>query len=203
MPFRSVRSARRCAPSVAEQGREHVSGSAPGSAPEGGGLTRSGLRLAAGLLLLLLTACGFKLRADISLPPELHRIQVVVADPYSPLRHNLEQALIRAGAQPVTDGAGSAVLRILHNRLSREPLTVGGTGRVREFGMRYEVTMQLDDAQGEVVVARQDILLERSYPFDGAAAQGAPGEEEAVRAELEREMSQAILRRIDAVLAQR
>lgn len=167
-------------------------------------MSRTGFK-SAGLLLMLLvlSACGFKLRQEIELPPELRQIKVQVADVYSPLQQNLEQALARAGAQPVRNGQASAVLRILRNRVTREPLTVGSTGRVQEYGMRYEVTMQLDDAEGNPVVPKQDILLERSYQFESTQAQGTPGEEEVVRAEMEREMTQAILRRIDAVLSQR
>ena len=67
--------------------------------------------------------------------------------------------------------------------------------------MRYEVTMQLTDANGEVVVPKQDIQLERAYQFETLQAQGTPGEEEVVRAELERDMTQAILRRISAAVA--
>ena len=96
-----------------------------------------------------------------------------------------------------------AVLRISRNTMTRWPLSVGRTGRVQEYSMRYEVTMQLTDADGAPVVPRQDIQLERSYQFETLRAQGTPGEEEVVRAELERDMAQAILRRIDAVLAGR
>ena len=155
------------------------------------------------LLAAGLAGCGFKLRGEIALPAELNSIAVQVADPYSPLQRNLEDALARAGARPPAAGVGSAVLRISRNRMTRWPLSVGTTGRVQEFSMRYEVTMQLDDAQGNVVVPRQDVQFERAYQFDTTQAYGTPGEEEVVRAELERDMAQAILRRIEAVLAAR
>ena len=156
-----------------------------------------------GLLLTLLAACGFKLREQVSLPPELTTVRVQVANAYSPLQRNLEQAVARSGARAPTGKERSAVLRISKNRMIRWPLTVGSAGRVQEYSMRYEVTMQLTDADGKVVVPRQDVLLERSYQFETSRAQGTPGEEEVVREELERDMVQAILRRIDAVLAGR
>ncbi len=153
--------------------------------------------------LAALAGCGFKLRGEMVLPPELHAIRVQVADQYSPLQRNLEQALARAGAREPRGEERGAVLRISRNRMTRWPLSVGRTGRVQEYSMRYEVTMQLTDASGAPVVPRQDIQLERTYQFETIRAQGTPGEEEVVRAELERDMAQAILRRIDAVLAGR
>lgn len=164
----------------------------------------SAMRIAVMLCALaVLVGCGFKLRGEMALPPELSTLRVQVADQYSPLQRNLEEALARSGAREPRGEERGAVLRISRNTMTRWPLSVGRTGRVQEYSMRYEVTMQLTDADGAPVVPRQDIQLERSYQFETLRAQGTPGEEEVVRAELERDMAQAILRRIDAVLAGR
>lgn len=159
------------------------------------------LQRALGLLVVLsLSACGFQLRQELVLPTTLQVIRIDVADPYSPLQRNLEQAFRRAGADVVETRDGVAALRVSRNQLDRQPLSVGETGRVQEFVLRYQVTFELIDAAGMVVVPRQDVELERDYSFDTIQAQGTPGEEEVVRAELERDMVQAILRRVDAVL---
>ncbi len=150
---------------------------------------------------LLQASCGFRLRGEISLPPELQSLRVQVADPFSPLQRNLEQALARAGAREPVGKERAALLRIGSNRITRMPLSVGRTGRVQEYSMRYEVRMELVDAAGRVVVPEQEVALERSYQFETLRAQGTPGEEEVVRAELERDMTQAILRRIRAAFS--
>lgn len=167
------------------------------------GMVRVVRGIAMACAFAVLAACGFKLRGEMVLPPELASVSVQVADQFSPLQRNLEQSLARSGARAPQGSERGAVLRISKNRMTRWPLSVGRTGRVQEYSMRYEVTMQLTDADGAPVVPRQDIQLERSYQFETLRAQGTPGEEEVVRAELERDMAQAILRRIDAVLAAR
>ena len=155
-------------------------------------------RIAALLLTLALSACGFQLRDEIALPSALAVMRVDVADTYSPLQRNLEQAMRRAGAtlSPATEGI--AVLRVFSNRLDRLPLSVGDTGRVQEYLLKYEVEFELVDAAGAAVLPRQAVVLERDYTFDTLQAIGTPGEEEVVRAELERDMVQAILRRVEA-----
>lgn len=163
--------------------------------------TSRGIFFGALLALALLAGCGFQLRGEVVLPPEVSSVAVKVKDPYSPLQRNLEDALARAGARAPAGQGSVAVLDISRNRMTRWPLSVGRTGRVQEFSMRYEVTMQLTDANGQVVVPKQDIQLERAYQFETLQAQGTPGEEEVVRAELERDMTQAILRRISAAVA--
>ena len=78
------------------------------------------------------------------------------------------------------------------------PLSVGDTGRVQEYLLRYTVEFELVDAAGAVVLARQKVELDRDYTFDTQQALGTPGEEELVKTELERDMVRTILRRIDA-----
>jgi LPS-assembly lipoprotein len=155
-------------------------------------------KLAALLLTLMLAACGFRLRDEIALPAALSVLRVDVADTYSPLQRNLEQAMRRAGAQQAPAPEGVAVLRVFSNRLDRLPLSVGDTGRVQEYLLKYEVDFELVDATGATVLPRQLVVLERYYTFDTLQAIGTPGEEEVVRDELERDMVQAILRRVEA-----
>jgi LPS-assembly lipoprotein len=150
-------------------------------------------------VLSLLGACGFKLREQVSLPANLATLRIETGDPFAPLQRDLEQALRRAGATIVdTPTEGAAVLRIFASGIDRLPLSVGDTGRVSEFLLRYVVEFELVDAAAQVVLPRQKIEMDRDYTFDTEQALGTPGEEELVRAELERDMVQTLLRRIDA-----
>lgn len=154
--------------------------------------------LLAAVLTLSLTACGFHLRQQVSLPSELSAIRVESTDAYSPLQRNLEQALRRSGATLVEGAGASAVLRVFEQRMDRLPLSVGDTGRVQEYLMRYRVDFELVDVAGKGVLPRQKIELERDYTFDTRQAFGTPGEEEVVKAELERDMVSTLMRRVDA-----
>lgn len=151
------------------------------------------------VFVLLLSACGFQLRQQVALPSHLAAIRVQTSDSYSPLQRNLEQALRRSGATLVEGNDPSAVLRVFVQRMDRLPLSVGDTGRVQEYLMRYTVEFELVDAQGKALLSRQSVELERDYTFDTLQALGTPGEEEVVKSELERDMVQTLLRRIDAV----
>jgi LPS-assembly lipoprotein len=155
-------------------------------------------RFALCLIVLGLGACGFHLRQQVSLPAELATLRVESTAPDERLHRDLELALRRAGANIVEQAEGAAVLRVFENRVDRLPLSIGGTGRVSEYLLRHTVEFELVDIQARVVLPRQKIELDRDYSFDTAQALGTPGEEELVRAELERDMVQTLLRRIDA-----
>lgn len=149
--------------------------------------------------MLLLGACGFHLRGQANVPDALKRVRLEIADPGSLLNRDLPPALQRAGATIVADLEGVAVLRIPVSALGPEATSVGATARVREYTMRYRVEVEAVDAAGAVVMPRQQIELTRDYTFDETQALGVAAQEDQLRKQLQRDMVQAILRRIEAV----
>ena len=152
------------------------------------------------LCALLLSACGFQLREQIVLPAALQRIALEFSDPFTPLRRDLASALERAGAEIVAPGtAGVGVLRVPVESMLTEPLTVSEAARVQEYIVRHRVEVEIVDAAGKVLLPRATIELTRDYSFDETQALGAAAEDELLRKELQREMVQQVLRRIETL----
>jgi LPS-assembly lipoprotein len=152
---------------------------------------------------VLLAACGFQPRAQLSLPATLGPVKVETSDPYSPLGLELATALERAGATPAVAGAASSSLKITDERLNTRPLSVDQLARVQEYITVYHVSFVLLDAAGKPVIDPQDIELSREYTYDISASAGSPAEQELIQRELRRDMEAAILRRLDLVLRSR
>lgn len=151
------------------------------------------------LLALLVSACGFHLRNALTLPPDLGPVRVESQDPYSPLALSLQQALRRAGAETVEGRARDvAVLDIISERWGNTPLSVDARGRAQEYTLRYAVFFELRGADGEVLVPRQATELSRDYVSVPTQTIGTESEREILQNELRREMTAAVLRRIDA-----
>jgi LPS-assembly lipoprotein len=150
--------------------------------------------------VLALAGCGFHLREQAQLPDSLKRLRLEIADPGSLLVRDLPDALERAGATIETAaGPGVAALRIPVSSLGPEALSVGATARVREYTMRYKVEVEAVDANGAVVLPRQVIELTRDYTFDETQAVGVAAQEDELKKQLQRDMVQAILRRLAAL----
>ena len=150
--------------------------------------------------VLALAGCGFHLREQAQLPDSLKRLRLEIADPGSLLVRDLPDALERAGATIETAaGPGIAALRIPVSSLGPEALSVGATARVREYTMRYKVEVEAVDANGAVVLPRQIIELSRDYTFDETQAVGVAAQEDELKKQLQRDMVQAILRRLAAL----
>ena len=156
--------------------------------------------VAAILVGLTLTACGFHPRAKLDLPDTLGPVKVQTADPYSALGLELATALTRAGAIPATGDGRSAILKITNEQIVNVPIAVDQFARVREYTTRYQVNFALQGADGKPVIASQHIELSREYSFDVNASAGSPAEQELIQRELRRDMESAILRRIEIAL---
>lgn len=157
-------------------------------------------RLLPAILVLALTGCGFHLREQVSMPVQFSPLHVVSRDPHSALAESLAQALERGGVTVVREGGEGAVLDLLAERWGDTPISVDALGRSQEYSLRYAVIFELRSSDGSVVVPQQAIELSRDYVSNPTSSLGTEGERELLSRELRREMTFAVLRRVDAVL---
>ena len=154
------------------------------------------------LLLSTLSACGFHLRGDVTLPPGMERTFIQASAPYTPLEADLRRALVSAGAEVVsTPGAAGMVLHVLKDQTGRRVLTVDETGKVSEYELIHSVEFELRDPKGQPRLPPQGITLTRDFTFDPTQVMGRASEDEVVREELRRDIVQAMLRRISVAAA--
>jgi len=151
------------------------------------------------VVALALSACGFRMRGEATLPPGLQRVHVQTADQFSPLKRDLEAALKRAGAN-VESASGDAIAEINLSTVSLAPVvrSVGATAFVNEFSMVYHVELQIDDTDGKTLLPLQVIEHSREFTFDTTQAIGTNVEQDEIKKEMERDMVQTLMRKIEA-----
>jgi LPS-assembly lipoprotein len=150
-------------------------------------------------ITLALSACGFHMRGEVTLPSGLQRVHVQIADPFSPLKRDLEAALKRGGAK-IEENPGTDVADVTISAVSIGPVarSVGANAYVNEFSMVYHVELQITDAANKVLIPKQVIEHSREFTFDQTQAIGTTAEQDEIKKEMERDMVQAIVRKVDA-----
>ncbi|HET8942819.1 MAG TPA: LPS assembly lipoprotein LptE [Rudaea sp.] len=156
-----------------------------------------GIALAA--TMCALTACGFHMRGEVQLPAGMQRVHVQIADRFSPLKRDVEAALKRSGAV-VEANPGVGIAEIVISAVSLAPVvrSVGANAFVNEFSMVYHVELRIDGADGKTLLAPEAIEHSRDYTFDQSQAIGSNAEQDEIRKEMERDMVQAIMRKVEA-----
>lgn len=147
--------------------------------------------------LLGLSACGFQLRGDASLPFSSLYIeggQDIVVD--------LQRA-IRPTATKVTDSAqeAEAVLQISNESREKRILGLNSAGRVSEFRLLYRVNFKVSGKAGSELVSPQQIELRRDITFNDSQTLAKESEEALLYRDMQNDAVQQIIRRMSAARA--
>ena len=150
----------------------------------------------AGIAVAALSACGFHPRGAARMPFSSLYVQ---APANTPLGQELRRAL-RASDVRLEDARGkaAATLIILSELREREILSLGGTGRVREYQLRYRLAYQLTDAKAVNITPPTEILLNRDISFNDNDVLAKESEEAMLYRDMQTDAVQQLLRRLQA-----
>ena len=154
------------------------------------------LRIIALLLTaLVLTACGFHLRGQAGMP--FKTLYLDAANPGTPfiadLRRNLEANNVKLVN---TAEQADVVLNIVFEIPEKQILTLGGSGRVNEFQLRYRVSLRAYDLKQQDWIPAEEIMLRRDYVYDNAKILAKEAEEVLLYQSRRSDMVQQIVRRL-------
>ena len=147
--------------------------------------------------VLSLAACGFHLRQNVALPPNMRRVHVTT--PNYNLQRGLERAFAASGIT-VEDhkGADIAELSIPVAQFTTDTLSVNGAARVTEYTVRYQVQFDVHDGTGQPLVPHQRVDMQRDFSYDATNTIGTQAQVDAIQGSLNDDMVQAILFRLQA-----
>lgn len=156
--------------------------------------------LAAAMLALALTACGFHLRGSVQPVDEaLNPVVVLGVSAGSALLPPLRRSLADSGADIVASAAAAtSVLRITEDTWGERVTAVSAQGRPRELELSYRVTFELHGPSG-VLIESRTVTLAREFAVDERDVLGKAREAEVLRAGLVRDMVATIVRQVAAV----
>lgn len=147
-------------------------------------------------LALAACGCGFKLRGAAELPFET----LYIPSARSGVALDLKRS-VQAGTRTrvVDDPArADAVLQFLEEAREKHILSLSGTGRVREFQLRYRVGFRVHDGKGGEYVPASTLELMREVTFNDAEVLAKETEEQLLYRDMQADMVQLILRRLAA-----
>jgi len=89
-----------------------------------------------------------------------------------------------------------AILHIISVKYTKHIWSISGSGRVREFQLRYRVSYRLADSNGLEIVPPSVVNLSRILPYADAQVLAKQEEEKMLKREMYRDASQQIIRRL-------
>jgi LPS-assembly lipoprotein len=148
------------------------------------------------VLLLELAGCGFRLRGTAEVPFQTLYLPNATTGIALDLKRYIQAG---TNAKVVDDPAkADAVLQFTEDARLKEVLSLTGTGRVREFQLRYRVGFRVHDGKGNDFVPANTIQLTRDVTFNDTEILAKEQEEQILFRDMQSDMVQQILRRLAA-----
>ena len=157
-------------------------------------------RLGAGLLLTaLLGGCGFKLRGDRN-----YAFSSIAVNPNPgsgvalELRRSFGDAVkVLAPDRPTSEA--QVVLDVMDEQREKVVVGVNASGQVREFQLRIRVRFRLRTPQGKDLIPGGEILQQRDISFSESQVLAKEAEEAMLYRDMQSDIVQQIMRRLEAV----
>jgi LPS-assembly lipoprotein len=152
--------------------------------------------LAALLLCILVAACGFRLRGTAEVPFDSLYVPGATTGIALDLKRNIHAGTKARVVDNLKDA--DAVMQFTEETRQKEILSLTGTGRVREFQLRYRVGFRVHDGKGADYVPQSTIQLTRDVTFNDAEILAKEAEEQLLFRDMQMDMVQQIMRRLAA-----
>jgi LPS-assembly lipoprotein len=155
-------------------------------------------------LALVMTGCGFKLRGEADLPPELAKIYISSnrppGAPPSSLRRTLEDLLVANGVEVTETPLGAtAVIELLDQRIRRRVVASDSIGDTREYTFTLEVDYRVAKPNGRPLLAMDTLSLSRDIIYAESEVLGRQEGEAITLREMESSAAQTIVRRLETI----
>ena len=150
---------------------------------------------------MLLAGCGFRLRGTAEVPFETLYLPGATSGIALDLKRYIQAG---TNARVVDDAAkADAIMQFTEEGRLKEVLSLTGTGKVREFQLRYRVGFRVHDGKGTDFVPQSLIQLTRDVTFNDAEILAKEQEEQILFRDMQTDMVQQILRRLAAAKRQK
>lgn len=147
------------------------------------------------VVALLVSACGFHLRGEYSLPfDKLYISLPETAELHAVLKRNIE-----ASTQTRVVGKQSeaqATLQIVGDAAVKRILSLNSAGRVREYQLVRTFVFKVMHPKGGEYVPQGSIVISREMTFDDAAVLSKEAEEVLLWRDIQNDLVQQLLRRL-------
>lgn len=145
---------------------------------------------------LLISACGFHLRGTVVLPAIMANTYVD-GEQYPDLTRSLRDQLQGSNVRLVESARdATARIHLLSETRSRRLLSVDINGQANAYELIYQVSFEVLDVEGEILLPRQNLSRSRDLNVSGGNLLGKSREQQQIYDSLLLSVASAILQRI-------
>ena len=148
-------------------------------------------------LALLLSACGFHIRGNYQLPPNLQTVKIQTSDPYGAITREISSVLRNSGIK-IVDNSNlyTATLQLGELKIERKLLSIYQNGQNAEFNLYY--TMPVTVIQPNKPNKNIVLEVQRIYQDDPQSSLAKSRESEILQTEMQRHIAEQLIAKLAA-----
>ena len=149
---------------------------------------------------LLVTACGFHLRGQTTLPFETLYVNASVDSAFAT---QLKRSLLAGTNAHLSNSPkdAQAIFDLVSETQDKQILSVNTGGTVAEYELRYRVAFRVHDNQGQNWIAQTEITLKRYVSYSDTEVLAKESEEALLYKDMQSDAVQQVMRRLSAAKA--
>ena len=153
------------------------------------------------IIILALSGCGFKLRGIIEVPEYLKRLHLTTATHDRKMISETTRALASNGITIVSKADQAPyTLDILNQETQKRQVAISSNFRdAEEYELRTQLTYEIRGSDGFRLIMPTTITTERTFTNNENQVRAKAREEEALLADMRRDLIQQMLRQIQAL----
>ncbi len=156
-------------------------------------------QIAALAISLLLAGCGFQLRTQPNIPPEMSRTYIAADDSFTLFYRRFRDELANAGVEVVSSPAdATAIFSLLADHTDQRVLSVSARNVPREFEVYYTIHYSVENGN-QSIIKPQTLTLTRDYTYDETLVLGKAREEELLRQAIVDDLVRIILKQLSSL----
>lgn len=154
-------------------------------------------------MTLLLTGCGFHLRGNPPLPPNLHEISIQSSQPYGPLTLQLTQIFRSMHIQVVPPTQHPPVTIVIDSESVSNNTTIqSASSSIQQYIMYYTVVYHLVNAKAETIYGPKTITLSEPYSINQNQVLNTDSVQQSLEQELQQQVVYQIIQQLGSQDAQ-
>lgn len=144
-----------------------------------------------------LVACGFHLRGDIPLSPELGPMYIDTKTPFDPLVQGIENTLSAYHIELV-DSPKSAhtILHIDDIQSSENLISVSASTNTRQYALSETLKMTLSDQKGRDIIPLSTLTATNPLTVDSSQILNASNQKQALTSEMQQALIQQLMTKL-------
>ena len=145
------------------------------------------------VLITSLGACGFHLRGDYQLAPELQLLNLQAASEGGELARALKRSLRSSGVvlSETSDAPELVVSAVSHQR---RVLSVDTAGNPQEYELLASTAVTIPETAAGYILPSKELSVRRDYIYESTGVLSSSDQEAQLKLEMERELARRIMR---------